>query len=228
VGLLASLWCAVAQAQFYEPFPGTETDHRTISIQEKVDDLYTARKYERAFFIYEKELAPLGDKYAQYMVGYMYLNAQGVAQDKAQALAWYRLSAERGEPVLRKAQAKLIESMSAEEIARSNVLFTELQGSIGDTKLISDLIRQDLDTLKARTGSRIPGSSAGGPMIIIRPSGDTVGPDYYRDVRIRIEARLSYLETRVEISDIAVHMDEEALRLLQEQAKSEIAALDQP
>ena len=63
-----------------------------------------AREYERAFMIYEKELAPLGDKYAQYMVGYMYLNAQSVLQDKISALAWFRIAAERGErcfPALR-------------------------------------------------------------------------------------------------------------------------------
>ena len=54
-----------------------------------------------------------------------------------------------------------------------------------------------------------------------------MGPNYYHDVRVQLEVRLNYLETRVEISDVALQIDEENFRLLQEQAKSELAAMDQ-
>jgi len=197
-------------------------------MQERVDELYTTGNFQRALFIYEKDLAPRGDKYAQYMVGYMYLHAEGVTQDKAKALAWYRLAAERGESVLRRPQSKLIESMSPADIARSNDILIELRASIGDTKLITNLIEQDLRTLKERTGSRVARTDYSGPLIIIKPNGGTLGPNYYRDIRARLEMRLNYLETRVEISDVANWIDDEKLQLLQDQARSELAALDRP
>ena len=227
MGLLASLWCVVVYAQTYKPFPGITSDSRTIRLQESVEELYAAGNFERAFFIYENDLAPQGDKYAQYMVGYMYLHAQGVEQDKTRAFAWYRLAAERGESVLQRPQRKLIESMSAAEIARSNRFLADLRDSIGDMRLVTKLIEQDLKILKERTGSRVASAEYSGPLIIIKPHGGTVGPNYYHDVRVRLEVRLNYLGTRIEISDIALQIDDEKLRILQEQAKSELAALDQ-
>lgn len=227
VGLLASLWCAVASAQTHKPFPGTTSDPRTIRMQESVDELYAAGNFQRALFIYKKDLAPQGDKYAQYMVGYMYLHAQGVEQDKANALAWYRLAAERGESALQPPQLELMKIMSSAEVARANTILVELRDSIGDMKLITDLIKQDLSILRERTGSRVVRSDYSGPMIILKPTGGTMGPNYYHDVRVRLEVRLNYLETRVEISDLAFQIDDESLRRLQDQAKSELAALDQ-
>jgi hypothetical protein len=227
VGLLASLCCAGAYAQTYKPFPGKTSDQRTIRTQERVDELYSAGNFERALFIYENDLAPQGDKYAQYMVGYMYLHAEGVPQDKAKALAWYRLAAERGESVLQRPQSKLIEGMSPAEISRSNDILIGLRASIGDMTLISDLIEQDLRMLRERTGSRVPGSDYSGALIIIKPTGGTVGPNYYHDIRVRLKMRLTYLDTSVEISDVANQIDNEKLKLLHEQAKSELAAFDQ-
>ena len=81
-GLLATLLCAHAQAQSYKYFPGEAIDQRTRSMQERVDAVYAAGDFDRALMIYEKDLAPLGDKYAQYMVGYMYLNAKGVSANR--------------------------------------------------------------------------------------------------------------------------------------------------
>ncbi len=201
---------------------------RTLDTQERVEGLYDAGEYERALFIYEKELAPLGDKYAQYMVGYMRLNAQSVPQDNVGALAWYRIAAERGEPVLRLARDKLLERLTPSEIAVSNRIFLDLWQSIGDTRLIMELIREDMDTLKRRTGTRIRGVATSGPALIYRPSGELLPPNYYRDVRVRLETRLNFLEIKVEIKDIDVESDDEALKLLEQQVQSELAALEIP
>ena len=67
-GLLAVFFCAPVQAQSYTPFPGVSQDERTLRMQERVEELYAAGDFERALLIYRKDLAPLGDKYAQYMV----------------------------------------------------------------------------------------------------------------------------------------------------------------
>ena len=226
--LLAAFFCANTQAQTYRPFPGETMNKRTLGTQERVEALYDSGEYKRALFIYERELAPLGDKYAQYMVGYMHLNAQSVSQDSVSALAWYRIAAERGEPALRQARDELIESMTAPEIAVSNRIFLDLWQSIGDTKLIMELIREDMNTLKRRTGSRIRGAPTSGPALIYRPSGELLPPNYYRDVRVRLETRLNFLEIKVEIKDVDVESDDEALKLLEQQVQSELAALEIP
>ncbi len=226
--MLAVLLCTAASAQTYRPFPGDIPDQRTLRTQERVEELYKAGDYDRALLIYQKDLAPLGDKYAQYMVGYMHLNAQGTAMNKAEALAWFRLAAERGEPVLERAQDELIVSMTPAEIAASNRIFIDLWKSIGDTRLVMELIRQDMNTLKARTGSRIPGSARSSSAATYRPSGELLGPSFYRDIRNRLEARLRYLEIKIEVTDLAMDIDYENMRSLEEQVKEELAALDVP
>jgi len=45
-----------------------------------------------------KPLAEHGDAYAQYNIGMMYANGQGVAQDYKIAAKWYALAAEKGDP----------------------------------------------------------------------------------------------------------------------------------
>jgi hypothetical protein len=227
-GLLASLFCASVQAQPYKSFPGQTADQRTLKTQERVDELYAAGNYKRALFIYEKELAPRGDKYAQYMVGYMHVSAYSVPQDTVRALAWYRLAAERGNEVLERARDELADTLTRDEIDASNRIFLGLLQEIGDTRLIMKLIQRDMNTLKSRTGTHIPGSGISGSMQILRPSGLPEDPNFYRNIRLRLEARLNYLETRFEISDIVLESDDDGLRKFEEQVKSDLAALEIP
>jgi hypothetical protein len=195
-------------------------------MQERVEAVYASGQFDRALLIYEKELAPLGDKYAQYMVGYMYLNAEGVAADKVQAAAWYRLAAERGEPLLQQTRDELISEMTAAERQASDRVFLDLWKYMGDRVLIMELIRRDMRTLRAQTGSRIPGATTNGPAVIFRPSGETVGPNYYRDIRTRLEVRIAYLDARVEINDIVVADELERIRSAEIEVKDELAALE--
>ncbi len=227
-GMLACLSCAIAAAQDYKPFPGVSADQRTVETQNRVDELFDSGNYDRALFIYENELAPRGDKYAQYMVGYMHLNGLGVPQDRARALAWYRLSAERGNEKLARVRDDLANALTPEEVDRSSTIFRGLLGEIGDTTLIMKLIERDLATLKSRTGTRITASNVSSPLKVIRPSGIPEDPNFYRNVRRRLEARLKYLETKVEISDIALESGASELKVFEEQVKAELAALDIP
>ena len=43
-----------------------------------------------------KMLADQGDAYAQYFLGLMYANGEGVVEDDAEAAGWYRLAADQG------------------------------------------------------------------------------------------------------------------------------------
>ena len=87
--LLAFFLCAgLAQAQFVAPFPGVPPNKSSLKAQEKSDQLYKKGNFDRALVIYRDDLAPSGDKFAQYMVGYMYLAGQAVDQDPIRATAW--------------------------------------------------------------------------------------------------------------------------------------------
>ena len=56
---------------------------------------YSAGDYATALKEW-KPLAETGNEVAQYNLGIMYKNGQGVPQDYAEALKWYRLAAEQG------------------------------------------------------------------------------------------------------------------------------------
>lgn len=226
VCLQAGLLLAVtAHAQVYEIFPGEPIDQQTRAIQERVESVYAAGDFERALLIYEKELAPIGDKYAQYMVGYMHLKAQGVPQDRPEALAWFRLAAERGEPLLEQIRDDLTASLSAEEIAQSDRMFVDLWKSMGDRALVMELIRRDMKILHAQTGTRIPGSPSSGPSVILRPSGEPLGPNFYPELMSRLAARVAYLDSRVETNDAVLAAELRKVRAQEAAVKAELAAL---
>lgn len=227
-GLLAGLLCVDADAQVYKPFPGAVVDQRTKSIQERVESIYSAGDFERALLIYEKELAPIGDKYAQYMVGYMHLHAEGVERDNAEALAWFRLAAERGTSLLVQIRDEMMQRATPDEIARSDEIFLDLWKSMGDRTLLLALIQKDMETLRERTGTRIPGGDVSTPTMIIKPSGETVGPSYYDNIRTRLEARIEYLDARVEIDDAAIAEEIERVRRSEAEIKEELSAMENP
>lgn len=224
-GLLATLLCTTAIAQNYRPFPGEPVDQRTRNLMERVEAIYAAGDHERALLIYEKDLAPLGDKYAQYMVGFMHLNGEGVQKDRAKALAWFRLAAERGEPLLERIRDEVLQQMSAIEVSASDDIYLDLWKNIGDHALIMDLIREDMNILRAQTGTRIPGGGNTSSTVIFRPSGETVGPNFYRNVRARLDARIAYLDARVEISDELVAEELERIKIQGAEVKEELSAM---
>jgi hypothetical protein len=225
-GLLAVLLGTAVMAQTYKPFPGDDVDPRTRSIQERVEAVYQSGDFERALLIYEKELAPIGDKYAQYMVGYMHLNGQGTEPDPVAALAWYRLAAERGERLLLQTKDKLAAELTDEQRARADRLFIDLWRKMSDRVLLVELIRKDMEIVRQSSGSRIPGIESSTPTIVYTPEGVPAGPNYFRDVRRRLEARISYLDARVEITDDIVDAELEKIRQRESEIKRELAAFE--
>ena len=201
-------------------------DARTMRTQERVEEIYVNGDFERALLIYRQELAPIGDKYAQYMVGYMHLHGQGVTPDRSVALAWYRVAAERGEEILLAARDQLIAVMSPRELGRADALFHDLWQRLGDRKLILDLIAKDMDELRTHTGSRIPDAGGAMPMVIYTPSGQPIGPNYYRDIRARIQARLRYLDSHVEVIDLPLDESNAAMKSREAEIKEELAKLE--
>ncbi len=78
--LIVLIIATVASSQTFPSFPGGETNRATLRTQERVEELYVKGSYDRAYLIYRKELAPRGDKYAQYMIGYMHFTGAGMPE----------------------------------------------------------------------------------------------------------------------------------------------------
>lgn len=186
-------------AQSAGPFPGSAVDTRTLRTQEKVEELFDAGEYKRALFIYRNELAPIGDKYAQYMVGYMYLTGAGVEEDAVLASAWYRLSAERAYKEFLNERDQMLRGFTPEQLLRSDILYLQLRRKYSDVVLILALIEADLDTLKARTGSRLSGG--GGSVTIVNPrAGSSISGDQFSgQVRKRTQARLAFMSKQLDM-----------------------------
>lgn len=183
-------------------FPGKPVNSKTLHVQDQANQVFERSDYKRAFFIYRNELAPTGDKYGQYMVGYMYLTGKGVPEDRVTASAWYRLAAERGTKEFIMVRNRLVAKLDAAETARSDQLFLELRKSYGDLPLLMREIRKDEMALRARTGTRTASGSS--PMTIIGPNRTAMsGADYYGRIERRMQARLEYIahHTQIDIID---------------------------
>jgi hypothetical protein len=86
-----------------------------------------------------------------------------------------------------------------------------------------------MNILRARTGTRIAASASSAPTLVYRPTtGETEGPNFYRDIRHRLEARLNYIATSVEVSDIATQSELNEIKSLEDQVRQELAALELP
>jgi len=205
LALLMCLQPFVAAAQESSSFPGVPINAKTLRVQEQAEEIYERTDYERAFFIYRNELAPIGDKYGQYMVGFMYLAGKGVPEDRVAASAWYRLAAERGTKEFVRARDGLVTALDAEQKARSDRMFLELRKECGDLALLMEAVRADQQLLQQRTGSRLSASSSA--LLVIHPNqlGTTqAGSQYYGEIEQRMQARLEFIaaQTKIEIIDI--------------------------
>lgn len=186
VGLMMLL-LASAAALSSESFPGHAPDRDLIKTQRKVDKLFEKGDYERALFIYRDELAPLGDKFAQYMVGYMHYSGRGIPKDRVSACAWYRLAAERGEESFVKVRDVLHGLLDDEQRSRADNIYAELRGEMGDIVLVTRLINQDLTILRQRRGDQ---SVFGGSL----ERGNFGHNDSsYQKAADRVEERINYL-----------------------------------
>jgi len=195
----------VAAAQDPSSFPSVPMTSRTLQVQQQAEDVFERTDYKRAFFIYRNELAPIGDKYGQYMVGYMYLTGKGVEEDIVAASAWYRLAAERGIKEFMQTSDQLMDSLDDEQIALSDQQFIELRKKYGDLVLLIRAVRDDYELLRSRTGSRLSGSSSMLTVVDPNSSGSVrSGANYYGSVEKRIEARLEFIaeHTSIEIIDL--------------------------
>jgi hypothetical protein len=225
--VLSSLHWLVAEAQ-PSGSPGVPADFDTLRVHTQAEEIYKRAEYERAFFIYRNELAPIGDKYGQYMVGYMYLRGKGVAEDRVAASAWYRLAAERDMPEFVSARDRLMADLAPEDSARSDQLFVELRKQYSDLALLMHEIRKDYETLRLHSASGLSFNGAA-PVTAIRSGrspGTRSAEDYYEQIERRIKARLKYIESRTDIAVTTGDIQSADLREIQQQLDDHLEALN--
>ena len=167
-------------------------DPKTLSAQAKAEELFSSQQYRRAHMIYLNDLAPIGDKYAQYMLGYMSLSGLGVDQDQVVACAWYRLAAERGGPEeFAEIRDALLGQLDESERARSEQIYRELRRDYSDIAISMREALEEFETMnQVSTGSRLSNDSSA--ITIVDPrAGSTSSVDaLVRRAQLRLQGHL--------------------------------------
>ena len=178
-----------------------------MAVQNKVERIFDTGEFERAFFIYRNELAPLGDKYAQYMVGFMYHTGLGVEEDSVSAAAWYQLAAERDTREFVVVRDRLLHVMDQDDANLSRVLYRELRLRYCDLAVLLSSIKRNMKDLQVRTGSRVRAQSSPVMVIESRASRFSSGTDYYGNIEEELEARVRLLKEIGGFTDLVTDPD---------------------
>jgi hypothetical protein len=207
-----------------------ELDSRTLSVQAKAEELFNREQYRRAHTIYLNDLAPIGDKYAQYMLGFMSLGGLGVEQDPVLASAWYRLAAERGDPEeFVEIRDELMEQLDALDTTRSDETYLALRRTYSDIAVSMREAReafQDLSTVT--TGSRIGNNPSSAVTIVELRAGSSMSGDVliHRTQR-RMQGHLDHITAKLGIDRIkAETATADQLKDLEDQVRAYVSRLD--
>jgi hypothetical protein len=192
---IAAMFLATAVVAFAgDDFPGPKPDHRVLAAQQKVDELFEKGDYERAYFIYREELAPLGDKYAQYMLGYMNIVGKGVTRDYIAGSAWYRLAAERGDASFSQARDEVWEQFNEELRSQSDIKYAELHLYYSDAMIIAAYVEKDLELINRHSQS----STLSDDLVDSKNQFDADRARIVEEARLRIQSRLVFLSDTIE------------------------------
>lgn len=222
--IVISLGLATAALADEPSMSGTVIDARTLGIQEKVEQLFAAEKYQRAHFIYLHELAPIGDKYAQYMLGFMYEHGVGVDEDAIEASAWYRVAAERGKQEFVEVRDGALDWLSDEEREASDARFQELRLRYADVAVMYRLVDANYSRLmQVPTGTRIPG---GGRSFTTLNSDLSAGETGLLTAERRLKTGLAYLSGVLDKPEYDVTYTELDIDALKRDVEAYLGAAD--
>ncbi|MCK5325391.1 MAG: SEL1-like repeat protein [Woeseiaceae bacterium] len=206
---------------------GSVVDAKTLSVQAKAEELFERGDYKRAHFIYRHELAPIGDKYAQYMVGFMSLTGLGVKEDPVLACAWYRLAAERKAPEFVAVRDELMAQFDAVDIDRADEIYLRLRRQYSDVMLRMRLVRGDYESMiESSTGSRMGAPTS--PVTIVRPRAGTSmsGDAYYGQIHRRMQKHLDHITATLDIEPVNADLAVDELADLERKVDAFVALVD--
>ena len=222
-----SLQLSVALGQASPGFEGIPLESRTNRAQAKAEKLFERGEYVRAHFIYRNELAVVGDKYAQYMVGFMCQTGKGVQEDAVMASAWYRLAAERQTPEYVAVRDGLMSAFDTVDTDRSDQAYFGLRVQYSDLALAFELVRKDFSMLnESTTGSRLSGGSRS--VTVISPGGGNAvtSDEYLRQIRKQLQSRLDFITDRLDIDEVDADLGADEFSAFQQQVMQYLQTVD--
>lgn len=183
--------------QAQQEFPGIEADQGVMRAVKQAEAAYDKGDFKRALWLYEKRLVSVGDKFAQYTVGYMHAMGEGTARDPEAAAAWFLLAAERGHPKLVANSQQALEALSPAARDRAREQAEELRAEYGDQQLLTRLLRADKQKMREQTGSRSGTCNQPGRITLTgdEAKSQSISVKHFCEVmKARIAAREAYLE----------------------------------
>jgi hypothetical protein len=127
--------------------PGESFFNRAVTALSKEDYGFAVNMYRVS--------ASWAYKPAQYNLGVMYFNGEGVPADRALGMAWLALAAERDDKAYAAARDTAYAKMSSEEFERANALWREMRGTYGDERALKRAKARWLQVRRAATGSHL-------------------------------------------------------------------------
>ena len=214
-----SILLTIAMAAFaQEGYLGEAPTRSLLKLQEKADSAFAKGNYGAALEVYQQDLAPLGDKYAQYMVGYMYLAGKGVQEDAIVASAWYRLAAQRENEQYVRICDGLLALFNDEQLTHSDQLYVSLRKDMGDMTLVNKLIRDDMKILRWRNAQTL----------VLEAEFERGNRRYKRSdfdaAASRIESRIEFMERQMALETTLDGAEQETLTTLVHEAEREVEA----
>ena len=199
-------------------FPGGEASRSILKAQQKADSYFAKGKFDKAMLIYRDELAPVGDKYSQYMIGYMYLAGKGVQEDAIMASAWYRLAAQRENAEYVRICDGLLALFNDEQLSRSDQLYVGLRQDMGDLTLVHKMLQRDMQILRQRPGSELFLQAE------TEHGSHRFGREEFDAAASRMVSRIEYLEQQMAAEKTLAESEKEALTKLLYEARKEVGA----
>ena len=207
--------------------PNSSSDLETVTVQAKAEDLFQHGDFKRAHFIYLNELAPIGDKYAQYMIGYMHFYGLGMDQDPVLASAWYRLAAERGAPEFVHVRDNLISKFGDSDLARSDANYVELRQKYSDIVLRMKLVRRDFEMLDdITTGTRIGRTTSPVQVYQLGKNRSLSREAYDEEVQRRMQKELDLITAAMGIDPVDADLSSREIAELEKLVNAFVAQID--
>lgn len=141
------------------------------------------------------------DKVAQYNAGLMYYNGIGVPADKARGVAWLRVAAEGHEDLAERALQVAQSEVSAEDRARADAIFDELDQKYSDRYTLPRALAQYDQDAAMLTGSHL--GHVIGPLSV-QESGElpTTGEDFTHRVGAERDQLISKIRGHVTVGSV--------------------------
>lgn len=205
--------------------PGAAALPELMRLHDQAEEVFQRGDYERAMFIYRNELVPIGDKYGQYMVGFMFLAGKGVQQDVIEASAWYRLAAERDAKEFLQLAEQLLDSMTPEQRELSDSAYLSLRQQFSDATLLLRSARADYEYLHPRT--RPSGSDIEISILLLEnDTGIRRTTGRIRDVEKQMKSKLRRVANEIGIKESSIDYDEPDWQALTKQVADYLNKLD--